>query len=207
MSNNQGSRTQDVRSRSRDTRRPRDARAMSLLPIRGRREDRVSADTHGPRAIKKHAAEPQVGRVTGLPCAMVLRLIRDLPGDRAFLPPSLAHAHCALCELSASIGAPGPHDFAVRGSFIRPRNTAPEPLRPSHPAPNVRDDRETPLMWERDGDSCKFDLGFSRSDLFWRRRLDRFSWKLRDLPVVQSHNTSLAKFQTCLLNVYSGGNN
>jgi hypothetical protein len=23
--------------------------------------------------------------------------------------------------------------------------------RPSHPAPNVRDDRDTPLLWERDG--------------------------------------------------------
>jgi hypothetical protein len=28
------------------------------------------------------------GRSSGLPCAMVLRLIRDLPGDHAFLPPS-----------------------------------------------------------------------------------------------------------------------
>src|ERR1700719_2261708 len=27
---------------------------------------------------------------SGIPHAMVLRLIRDLPGDRAFLPPSLA---------------------------------------------------------------------------------------------------------------------
>jgi hypothetical protein len=30
------------------------------------------------------------GGSTGLPCAMVLRLIRNLPGDRAFLPPSSA---------------------------------------------------------------------------------------------------------------------
>ena len=37
---------------------------------------------------KKHAAEPQVGGSSGLPCAMVLRLIRDLPGDHAWLPPS-----------------------------------------------------------------------------------------------------------------------
>jgi hypothetical protein len=38
--------------------------------------------THGPRAAKKHAAEPQVRAGTpGLPCAMVLRLIRDLPGE------------------------------------------------------------------------------------------------------------------------------
>src|SRR4051812_19177400 len=53
---------------------------------RGRREGRVSADTHGPRATKKHAAEPQDQPDTGLPCAMVLRLIRDLPGDRLSCP-------------------------------------------------------------------------------------------------------------------------
>jgi hypothetical protein len=31
--------------------------------------------------------------------------------------------------------------------------------RPSHPAPNVRDDRDTPLSWARDGGSCRGDLG------------------------------------------------
>jgi hypothetical protein len=59
--------------------------------------------------------------------------------------------------------------------------------RPSHPASNVRDDREAPLMWQRDGDHFRFDLGFSRSDLFLLRRLDRFSRMRRDLPVMQSH--------------------
>jgi hypothetical protein len=45
-------------------------------------------------------------------------------------------------QLDASIGASEPHDFAVRFSCARLA-----PLkRPPHPAPNVRDDRETPLM-------------------------------------------------------------
>ena len=44
-------------------------------------------------------------------------------------------------KLSASLGAPEPHDFAVRDMSVRLDNTP----RPSHPAPNVRDDRETPL--------------------------------------------------------------
>jgi hypothetical protein len=35
-------------------------RHVALISVRGRREGRVSADTHGPRAKKKHAAEPQV---------------------------------------------------------------------------------------------------------------------------------------------------
>jgi hypothetical protein len=63
------------------------------------------------------------------------------------------------------------------------------PPRPSHPASNVRDDREAPLMWKRDGDKCKFDLGSSRSDLFLPRRLDSFLEKRSDLPVGQSHTT------------------
>jgi hypothetical protein len=43
---------------------------------------------------------------------MVYGLFRALPGDRAFLPPSPAKA--ALRELDASVGASGPHVFAVR---------------------------------------------------------------------------------------------
>jgi hypothetical protein len=55
----------------------------------------------------------------GPPCAMALRLIRALPGDHAWLPPSPARRRKRLHELDACIGAPGPHDFAVRRSFIR----------------------------------------------------------------------------------------
>jgi hypothetical protein len=47
-------------------------------------------------------------------------------------------------QLDASVGASGPHDFAVRFK----RCTSAAPKRPSHPAPNVRDDREAPLMWD-----------------------------------------------------------
>src|SRR5689334_10179822 len=40
--------------------------------------------THGPPATKKAGgSHHRFGRTSGLPCAMVLRLIRDLPGDRA----------------------------------------------------------------------------------------------------------------------------
>jgi hypothetical protein len=45
-------------------------------------------------------------------------------------------------KLDASVGASGPHDFAVRVSIAR----LAAPKRPSHPAPNVRDDRDTPLL-------------------------------------------------------------
>jgi hypothetical protein len=48
--------------------------------------------------------------------------------------------HRGLLDIGVEIS--GPHDFAVRKSAAR---LAPLP-RPSHPTPNVRDDRETPLL-------------------------------------------------------------
>jgi hypothetical protein len=42
--------------------------------------------------------------------------LRALPGDQALLSPSARTAP----RLSASLGAPGPHDFAVRVRIIRP---------------------------------------------------------------------------------------
>ena len=45
-------------------------------------------------------------------------LLRALPGDRALLPPSPAKV--GFRKLDASVGASGPHDFAVRFSIIRP---------------------------------------------------------------------------------------
>ena len=65
-----------------------------------------------------------------------------------------------LRQLDTSVGVSGPHDFAVRSSIIRPRaRRAPDAQRPPHPAPYVRDDREAPLLWERDGESSRVDLG------------------------------------------------
>src|SRR5712664_3928527 len=53
--------------------------------------------------------------------------LRALPGDRALLPPSSADRFCLspvgptqLRELDTSVGASGPHDFAVRGNISRP---------------------------------------------------------------------------------------
>jgi hypothetical protein len=56
-------------------------------------------------------------------------LFRALPGDRAFLPPSLAEV--AFRKLDASVGTSGPHDFAVRSqhrpSSAPPASTASRP--------------------------------------------------------------------------------
>src|SRR5690242_12016128 len=52
-----------------------------------------------------------------------------------------------ICRLSLSVGRPGPHDFAVRKLIGRlAQRLRPNLSRPSHPAPNVRDDREAPLI-------------------------------------------------------------
>jgi hypothetical protein len=76
-------------------------------------------------------------------------------------------------DLSACVGAPGPHDFAVRCSIIRPRKKLRLTLpRPSHPAPNVRDDREAPLLWERDKRKEAIDLGSAQSGIFLQTGLD-----------------------------------
>ena len=56
-------------------------------------------------------------------------VIRALPGDRAFLPPSFRGT--CFRELDASVEASGPHDFAVR--FKRPRQK--RHPRPPQPAP------------------------------------------------------------------------
>jgi hypothetical protein len=52
-------------------------------------------------------------------------------------------AQCkALSRVDASVGASGPHDFAVRLT----RHSSKAPKRPPHPAPTFSDDRETPLV-------------------------------------------------------------
>jgi hypothetical protein len=52
----------------------------------------------------------------------------------------------AIRKLDPSTGRSGPHDFAVRADGARLAHAS----RPSHPALNVRDDRDTPLNARRD---------------------------------------------------------
>src|ERR1700687_4382256 len=78
---------------------------------------------------KSTGVGPQVQPETsGLPCAMVYGLFRALPGDRAFFFATVAPEKPASRGLCASIGAPGPHVFAVRVRHARQSL----PLRPSH---------------------------------------------------------------------------
>jgi hypothetical protein len=65
------------------------------------------------------------------------------------------------CKLDASVGASGPHDFAVRVSAARLAT----PPRPPHPAPNVRDDREAPLLVRTGRREVIADLGVRSTTL------------------------------------------
>jgi hypothetical protein len=94
---------------------------------------------------KKHAAEPQVqADHPAFPAQWLYGLYVIFPVTMLG-----CHRHPAghdLARLSACIGAPEPHDFAVRTHAARRAKIAPGDVRPSHPAPNVRDDREPPLF-------------------------------------------------------------
>src|ERR1700753_1790430 len=71
-------------------------------------------------------------------------LLRDLPGDRAFLPPSPPGS--LPRRLDASVGASEPHDFAVRDL----RRSSRAPPRPSQPVPTCVTMANAPLAG-RDG--------------------------------------------------------
>ena len=79
------------------------------------------------------------------------------------MPPSLRGYPA---KLSASVGAPGPHDFTVRKPPLVRAMIAPGALRPSHPVPNVRDDRDTPLLWDGMADSIMLILANREAEYF-----------------------------------------
>jgi hypothetical protein len=81
-------------------------------------------------------------------------LFRALPGDRAFLPPSPLRS-LLLKNLTPASGRQD-HTTSPSARNVIRRLTL---LRPPHPAPNVRDDREAPLLSRRDAQKDAGDLG------------------------------------------------
>ena len=82
---------------------------------RGRRECRMRAAPAVSCAKNSHMAHTSIQvkrRTSDIPCAMALRLIRDLPGE----PSSVATVTSQMTSAKAwrQLRAPGPHDFAVR---------------------------------------------------------------------------------------------
>ena len=101
---------------------------------------------------------------SGIPHAMVLTAYTCSPrGPGSFAP--VIPEKLASQELNASVGAPGPHAFAVRVIVARLAT----PRRPPHPASYVRDDRDTPLLWRRDsGKKAQFPI-FRKRNISARR--------------------------------------
>jgi hypothetical protein len=123
-----------------------------------------------PSAWKKHGERTTgLARSSGLPCAMVLRLVRDLPGDRACLPPSSA----TFVALRA-----WPERREARTTRLRltqERRSSNAPSRPSHPASRFVTIAIRP--------SCRVGTGgpyFRFPELAWRRirRLGRRGLRL-----------------------------
>jgi len=78
----------------------------------------------------KHSHHGHTGNTRHSPRNGFNGFLRALPGDRACLPPSSAKV--ASRQLDASVGASGPHDFAVRWSA--PSSEAPPASTASRPA-------------------------------------------------------------------------
>ena len=133
-----------------------------------------------PRVRGSKVKSTRVSQVTpespGIPRTMVYGLLRALPGDRAFLSPSSSGRTSA--RLNASVEASGPHDFAVRLSAIRQRR-----IRVHRIPPRVRDDRDTPLLW----DETPTDI-----QLIWVRAKTIFR-KFRNIFVAPSPDSFLTR--------------
>jgi hypothetical protein len=115
----------------------------------------------------------------GIPCAMVYDLFRALPGDRAFLPPSLTR------EIPANLTpASGRQDHTTSPSATRAaRLQRCRVHRIPHPTLMTC---ATPLFRGRDGASRRFDLPDGESEIFLQMGLDSGIHQGRaDLPVGQ----------------------
>jgi hypothetical protein len=146
--------------RSRGARRPRFCKNRSRLD-KQRAQGKPGAQCTRSLACEiNRAHERSHHRFTGnrpaFPAQWFYGLLRALPGDQALLPPSPARL---LADLTPALGRQNDTTWPyASASFVRlaiARLTLP---RPPHPAPNVRDDREAPLLWARDGGSPSADL-------------------------------------------------
>ncbi len=137
--------------------------------MRGRREGRVSADTHGPRAKKMHGAGTTgIAGYPGLPCANGFNgFLRALPGDQTLLSPSPARRESVFANLAPALGR---QDHTTSPSAAARARPAQLP-RPSQPATQRIVTTRTPLCMRRDA---------SREDTVWPRGeaeyFSRYDW-------------------------------
>src|SRR5690349_6880100 len=107
--------------------------------------------THGPRAVKKaRGRNHRFSRIIRHSLRNGFTAYTYSPREPGFIAPvvrSVRHAS----ELGLSVGRPGPYDFAVRISAVRPHDKSCASLsRPSHPASRFVTIAHTPLKSRRD---------------------------------------------------------
>src|SRR5262249_4054476 len=131
---------------------PRNASRIALENRRGRREGRVSADTHGPRASKKaRGGYHRLSRISGLPCATGLRLIARSPREPGLIAPVIRKLRQIANLASASGGQDHTPLPSASAPFVRTKNSRAAPLRPSQPASRpVTIGQNIPLASRRD---------------------------------------------------------
>ncbi len=165
--------------------RPRFAVSRAPPKERGRRECRVHAAPAVSCANCAKAKRTRAYRFSGgnpaSPAQWSYGLYRALPGDEFLLSPSSADQGLASqsrlggrasADLTPATGVRTTRFCRTQISAVRLARS--EPLtknrpaiqvtrptlpRPPHPAPNVRDDRDTPLLRARDNVKSKADLG------------------------------------------------
>src|SRR5258706_2767899 len=113
------------------------------------------------------------GNHPAFPAQWFYGLLRALPGDQACLTPSPA---LLIADLTPALGRQNDTTWPyASASFVRLAIAQLTLPRPPHPAPNVRDDREAPLLWVRDGGSPSADLPDGKSGIFLMSGLDSIS--------------------------------
>jgi hypothetical protein len=139
------------------------------------------------RVQQKHAVEPQVqADHPAFPAQWFYGLYVISPVTIAWLPPSSADrsAHLApALERQDHTTSPSAQTPFVRAII------ALSDVRPSHPIPNVRDDREPPLYGERDKRKEATDLG-ARSIAADRDRLARRANYADEACTLRHHRSS-----------------
>src|SRR5258705_10839003 len=101
--------------------RPRSCESLPLLKPEGAGNAGSTMHPQPRVQMKKaheHSHHGHTGNHPAFPAQWFYGLLRALPGDHACLTPSPA---LLLADLTPTIGASEPHDFAVRFSAIRQR--------------------------------------------------------------------------------------
>jgi hypothetical protein len=145
------------------------ARAVQQTSLKRQRAQGKPGAQQAPAAShanKKRTSVVATGspKQSDLPCAMVYGLFRALPGDRAFLPPSLADRSASLTPAS------GRQDHTALPSAVGAFVSCAAASIAS--CTNVRDDREAPLLRVQDAGISAGDLPDGTSEIFLRGGLD-----------------------------------